>query len=86
MNKRTFHIVIALDFLLNALTGGYPGETVSARCHRRGVIGKSVPWGYMRRFVDWLFRAEGPGHCERAYRSCLLGLYGPIDYHPTDKR
>jgi hypothetical protein len=34
MRTYFFHLLIALDQLVNALCAGYPDETLSARCYR----------------------------------------------------
>ncbi len=35
MNRWVLHLLIALDQLANAILGGWPDETLSARSHRK---------------------------------------------------
>ena len=52
-------MLIAIDQLGNAVTGGYEDETISSRVGRAAVAGKR--WGIiLERVIDWLF---WPGHC-----------------------
>lgn len=51
--------LVALDQLLNALTGGDPDETISSRCAKR----RTQPgWRVLAAFLEWL----EPGHLDRA--------------------
>ena len=61
-----FSILVALDQLANAICGGNPDMTISAR------IGQFAPtsryWRTLERLVDWAFYPwQGPGHCYYAY-------------------
>lgn len=62
MKTWIFYIAIAVDQLLNAILGGYPDETLSARCWREK--------RWQRYVIDGLFfwqRSGGKGHCEQCY-------------------
>lgn len=61
-----FSILVALDQLANAICGGNPDMTISAR------IGQFAPrsryWRTLEALVDWGFAPwQGPGHCHYAY-------------------
>ncbi len=62
MSLRAF--LIALDQLGGTLIGGYPDETISAKCYRMTLRG-SRGWERAMRFVNWLFR--DPNHCRDAW-------------------
>ena len=61
-NVRTylFNVVLALDFLLNALIGGIPSETLTKHAARSMRDGKR--WGCV---VCWLLERVDKGHCRR---------------------
>ena len=67
-------VLIAFDQLINALAGGWPDETLSARAHRRRLAGKP-------RLADWLdgfFAVFGDNnHCQASYESERLGRQLP---------
>lgn len=64
-------VFIGLDQLGNALTGGHPDVTVSARLGYLSQNTKWAQWKAMRKMVDWAFEpVDGPGHCLSAW----LGL------------
>ena len=73
------HVWYAFDCFINALTGGYAGETVSARLWRnRGRTG----WDAARRVVDRLFAWDAdPGltHCETAWVAMQQKRFCPKD-------
>jgi hypothetical protein len=52
-----FNILIALDFLANALLGGEPQETISERLWRE------YPSSECRKLVDFIF---GKDHCKQS--------------------
>jgi hypothetical protein len=56
----------ALSQLVNTLIGGHPNESISARCHRQGVIVGHKGWRRARKIVNWLFFWEAD-HCYTAY-------------------
>jgi len=73
MYTRVFFILIAFDQLLNAILGGYPDETISARCWRekrllRYVIDGLFFWQfvYEKRLYNKIV-ARWKGHCEQCY-------------------
>ena len=61
--KWFLNILLALDFLGNALTGGDPEETISSRIGKKRVKGKDcVICRFLCKFLDWL----DPRHCRDA--------------------
>ena len=72
MRLYIFHILVALSQLGNALLGGYPDESMSARAHRTGSKGR-WPGVVTRPLIDTLFFVITLGrdktHCLTAYES-----------------
>jgi len=75
MKKYLFNIGVSIDQLGNAITGGDPDNTISAKvgyyCYRR-TEGKNVPWQW--RLFRWIidrtfYPVDGPEHCRQAYHS-----------------
>ena len=60
-------ILVAIDQLLNAITGGYADETLSARAYRMRAKGQPY-WGWTANAIDALFFWQDD-HCELAYLS-----------------
>ncbi len=77
------NILIALSQLGNALLGGYPDESMSARAHRTGSNGR-WPGVVTRPRIDGLFFAVTFGrdanHCQDAYESEHLRRQFPEHY------
>lgn len=69
--KRSVNMAIAVDQTVNALFGGSPDETISARIHRN-------QWKKTERFVNWLF--SDPNHCKDSYESEKTGAHLPGEY------
>lgn len=64
-------VLIALDQLANALTGGMADETVSAHAYRRN-------WTWRIAFFNWVF--NDPDHCKDSYESERLRAQLPSEY------
>ncbi|KGQ25073.1 hypothetical protein JP33_07330 [Gallibacterium anatis CCM5995] len=75
-----YHVLIAIDQLCNALTGGGADETFSSRCYRRAVLADKPKkrWRFWFKFVNGLFR--DPTHCQTAYESELKRRQYPEDF------
>lgn len=59
------NILIGFDQLANAITGGWPDETLSSRCGR---LGHRYPYKAWKAIIDTLFEPfQGPNHCRNAY-------------------
>lgn len=81
VKKWGYHVLIAIDQLFNALTGGGADETLSSRTYRRAVLTQSKPkkrWRVLYRVINGLFR--DPHHCETAYYSELNRKQYPEDF------
>lgn len=69
--------MIGLDQWANALLGGAPDETISARAGRARARGKR--WG---RVLCWVLDRLDPGHCEEAVESERERTQLPPEYRP----
>lgn len=76
MKKYAGNLMVALDQLGNALAGGNPDSTISARIGYFSEIAESVDpilapfWKLLRAAVDFTFYPiDGPGHCVKAYHN-----------------
>lgn len=71
---------LASQLLNVVLYGGETDESVSARCHREGFLGKDPEWEERRRFVNKLFFLQ-EDHCkaasdqDKAYAEKLIAMY-----------
>lgn len=75
-----YHVLIGIDQLLNAITGGYADETFSSRCYR-GAILKANPkkrWRFWYTFVNGLFFDKN--HCKTAYESEVNRKQYPTEF------
>lgn len=63
-----FQILLAIDQLANALTGGWADETISSRAYRLQHTSKF--WMTSRKAIDKMFFFQ-PNHCYEAYISEL---------------
>ena len=73
-NKLTrygYHVVIAIDQLFNALTGGAADETLSSRTYRGAILADKPKkrWRVLYRVINGLFFDRN--HCKTAYESEL---------------
>ncbi len=66
-------VLIALDQLANTVAGGYPDETLSARCWR---LRLRKPWCYLRAVIDGLFFFD-PDHCRTSFESEVARKHSP---------
>lgn len=69
--RRAYNMAISIDQTANALLGGSPDETISARIHRN-------QWKKTETFVNWLFGDEN--HCKDSYESERTGAHLPGEY------
>lgn len=69
-------VLIAADQLANALIGGCPDETISARAWR---LRQRPAWGVTRHVIDTLFWFD-PSHCESSYQSEFYRNQLPAEY------
>lgn len=75
-----YHVLIAIDQLFNALTGGAADETFSSRCYRGAVLATKPKkrWRFWFHFVNGLFFDKQ--HCQTAYESEVYRRQYPSDF------
>ena len=71
LKNYSYHVLIALDQLANALAGGAADETFSSRCYRGAILAKNPRkrWRFWYALVNGLFCDKN--HCKEAYESEL---------------
>lgn len=74
--KYVFQVLVALNQLLNALTGGWADEMLSARTYRNR---HKPAWGHFMRLIDTLFFWQKE-HCRQAHRYEQLRFQLPPDF------
>jgi hypothetical protein len=77
-----FHVAIAIDQLGNSIIGGFPDETISARCHREK--------RWQKYLIDytlffWQKDENGRRHCEQCYWYERERMDLPVEYRKTKK-
>ena len=67
----SYHVLIAIDQLFNALTGGAADETLSSRTYRGAILAEQPKkrWRVLYRFINGIFFDSN--HCKAAYESEL---------------
>jgi hypothetical protein len=81
-----FHVSIALDQLLNVVLGGYPDETLSARCWRekhwaRYVIDVMFWWQYRyEKSIHDIEPVFWKAHCQQSYDYEKARMDLPVEY------
>lgn len=73
LKRYGYHVVIAIDQLFNALTGGAADETLSSRTYRGAILAKQPKkrWRVLYRLINALF--FDVNHCKASYESELSG-------------
>jgi hypothetical protein len=74
--SRARQVAVALDSLVNAIFGGYAGETISARAYR---LRTYQPYKTLQPVIDGLFFFQ-PNHCKSSYQAILDGAHLPDEY------
>lgn len=74
-----FQILLAVDQLANALTGGWADETISSRAYRNREV--SAFWKIGHKLINALFFFQ-PNHCYEAYMSEVNGTQQSPDLRP----
>lgn len=71
LKRYGYHVVIAIDQLFNALTGGAADETLSSRTYRGAILAENPKkrWQVLYRFINSIFFDSN--HCKTAYESEL---------------
>ena len=74
MANYLIQLIVAIDQLFNALTGGWADETFSSRCYR---LRAQKRFNVCMVVIDWvaktIFRQQG--HCLQEYRNEWRGLH-----------
>ncbi|OOF87920.1 DNA helicase UvrD [Rodentibacter ratti] len=81
MKNWGYHVIIAIDQLFNAVTGGGADETLSSRTYRRTILTQSKPkkrWRVLYRLINGLFFDKN--HCKTAYESEISRKQYPQDF------
>lgn len=73
LKRYGYHVVIAIDQLFNALTGGAADETLSSRAYRGAILAENPKkrWRVLYRVINGLFFDRN--HCKTAYESEISG-------------
>ena len=73
LKRYGYHVIIALDQLFNALTGGAADETLSSRTYRSAILADKPKkrWCVLYRLINGLF--FDANHCKASYESELSG-------------
>lgn len=71
-----YNLLIAIDQLANALTNGYPDETLSSRAYR--LHRRYWYANFAKMFIDVLFLLQTKDHCKKAYESELKRKHFPF--------
>ncbi|MBN6068940.1 DNA helicase UvrD [Aggregatibacter actinomycetemcomitans] len=68
-----YHVIIAIDQLFNAMTGGAADETLSSRTYRGTVLAEQPKkrWRVFYRVINGIFFDRN--HCKEAYESEIRG-------------
>jgi hypothetical protein len=70
------NVAIGIDQLFNAVTGGFPDETLSSRAGREAPYSKF--WRVVEVVIDAMFYPfQGPGHCWNAYLKEMTRYHFP---------
>lgn len=79
--RYAYHLIIALDQLLNAILAGAADETLSSRTHRRAVLQPQPKprWRIARRIINGLFFWQAD-HCRLSYESELKRHHAPKEW------
>lgn len=76
-----YHVIIAIDQLFNAFSGGGADETLSSRTYRRACLNPQPKkrWRVFYRVIEGFFFWE-KHHCKTAYESELNRKQYPADF------
>ncbi|HHF5289494.1 TPA: DNA helicase UvrD [Haemophilus influenzae] len=71
LTRYGYHVIIAIDQLFNALTGGAADETLSSRTYRGAILAEKPKkrWRVLYRLINGIFFDRN--HCKTAYESEL---------------
>lgn len=79
----SYHVIIAIDQLFNAITGGGADETLSSRTYRRAILAEKPKkrWRVWYRVINAVFFDKN--HCKTAYESEIHRRQYPADFQNT---
>lgn len=71
LTRYGYHVIIAIDQLFNALTGGAADETLSSRTYRGAILAENPKkrWQVLYHIINGIFFDRN--HCKTAYESEL---------------
>lgn len=71
LTRYGYHVIIAIDQLFNALTGGAADETLSSRTYRGAILAENPKkrWQVLYHIINGIFFDSN--HCKTAYESEL---------------
>ena len=71
LKRYGYHVIISIDQLFNALTGGAADETLSSRTYRGAILAENPKkrWQVLYRVINGIFFDRN--HCKTAYESEL---------------
>ncbi len=80
LTRYGYHVVIAIDQLFNALTGGAADETLSSRIYRGAILAENPKkrWRVLYRIINGIFFDRN--HCKTAYESEVSRKQYPNDF------
>lgn len=73
-------VLIAFDQMVNAVLGGHPDETLSARAYRKELTSRR--WAIARKVIDAIFLPLEREHCRLSFESEQLRRHLPAVYRP----
>ncbi|PRL98380.1 hypothetical protein BV011_01754 [Haemophilus influenzae] len=80
LTRYGYHVIIAIDQLFNALTGGAADETLSSRTYRGAILTENPKkrWQVLYRVINGIFFDRN--HCKTAYESEVSGKQHDVDF------
>ena len=84
LKRYGYHVVIAIDQLFNALTGGAADETLSSRTYRGAILAENPKkrWRVLYRVINGIFFDSN--HCKTAYESELNHKQDPEGFKTNE--
>jgi hypothetical protein len=79
VKEQIYQVVVAIDQLANALTGGMTDETISSRCFR---LNHKKTYRIAEILINILFSPlDGLSHCEQSYITEVVGRHLPTKFY-----
>ncbi|HHF1624176.1 TPA: DNA helicase UvrD [Haemophilus influenzae] len=85
LTRYGYHVIIAIDQLFNALTGGSADETLSSRTYRGAILAENPKkrWQVLYRVINGIFFDRN--HCKTAYESEVSGKQHDARFNKLSK-